>query len=128
MQPRKTCPCLTERLLMGHNQIKQTNKQNKHSSDLPLILPIFVVMKMLPALKSAGYCKFINFRENSILQIALKDIFATLKIRGLVHDLTSSVKDRVISPIHEGFIFAKLRTRKVRENFRIYSILKSTSD
>ena len=28
VQPRKTCPCLTERLLMGiKNQIKHTNKQ-----------------------------------------------------------------------------------------------------
>ena len=27
VQPRKTCPCLTENLLMGHKESKQTNKQ-----------------------------------------------------------------------------------------------------
>ena len=26
VQPRKTCPCITERLLMGHKESKQTNK------------------------------------------------------------------------------------------------------
>ena len=26
VQPRKTRPCLTERLLMGHKELKQTNK------------------------------------------------------------------------------------------------------
>ena len=29
VQPRKTCPCLTERLLMGHKESNQTNKTNK---------------------------------------------------------------------------------------------------
>ena len=28
VQPRKTRPCLTERLLMGHKESNQTNKQN----------------------------------------------------------------------------------------------------
>ena len=28
VQPRKTCPCLTERLLMGHTESNQTNKIN----------------------------------------------------------------------------------------------------
>ena len=27
VQPRKTCPCLTERLLMGRKDSNQTNKQ-----------------------------------------------------------------------------------------------------
>ena len=48
----------------------------------------------------------------------------------LWHDLTTSVNDRVISTFFEGFIYAKLRVRKVsrkenpRENFRSYSIHK----
>ena len=29
VQPRKTHPCLTERLLMGRKESNQTNKQNK---------------------------------------------------------------------------------------------------
>ena len=29
VQPRKTCPFMTERLLMGHKESNQTNKQNK---------------------------------------------------------------------------------------------------
>ena len=32
-QPRKTCPCLTERLLMGRKESNQENKQNKQSTD-----------------------------------------------------------------------------------------------
>ena len=28
VQPRKTCPFITERLLMGHKESNQTNKQN----------------------------------------------------------------------------------------------------
>ena len=36
VQPRKTCPCLTERLLMGHKESNQTNKQ-KHD----IILHVF---------------------------------------------------------------------------------------
>ena len=41
-------------------------------------------------------------------QIALKDILAAIKSR-LLHDLPISVIDRVISPLSEDFIFAKLR-------------------
>ena len=29
VQPRKTCPCITERLLMGRKESNQTNKTNK---------------------------------------------------------------------------------------------------
>ena len=29
VQPRKTCPYITERLLMGRKESNQTNKQNK---------------------------------------------------------------------------------------------------
>ena len=45
LQPRKTLPCLTERLLMGHkesNQIKQTNKQGLewrlHAYRIPFLI------------------------------------------------------------------------------------------
>ena len=34
VQPRKTCPCLTERLLMGHKESNQTNKQNSKCLNL----------------------------------------------------------------------------------------------
>ena len=30
VKPRKTIPCITERLLMGRKESKQTNKQNHH--------------------------------------------------------------------------------------------------
>ena len=33
VQPRKTCPCLTERLLMGRRESNQTNKQKLNSND-----------------------------------------------------------------------------------------------
>ena len=54
---------------------------------------------------------------------ALKDILS-LKTSPLVHDLPTSENDRVISPLRESFIFAKLRSFakiKLRENIRIYS-------
>ena len=41
-------------------------------------------------------------------RISVKDIFATLKISRLRHDLPISVNDRVVLPFHEDFIFAKL--------------------
>ena len=31
VQPRKTCPCLTERLLMGRKESNQTNKLNRRN-------------------------------------------------------------------------------------------------
>ena len=30
VKPRKTCPCITERLLMGREESNQTNKQHSH--------------------------------------------------------------------------------------------------
>ena len=33
VQPRKTRPCLNERLLMGHKESNQTNKQNHMTKD-----------------------------------------------------------------------------------------------
>ena len=66
-------------------------------------------------------------------QIALKDIFATLKIRGDVknsrqrHDLPSSVNDTVFMPFrgvhfHETSHMRSFAKINPRENFRIYSI------
>ena len=61
-------------------------------------------------------------------RIALKDIFATLKMQNarLGHDLPTSVNDRVISTFGEGFIFmayVKFHENKtLAKNFRIYSI------
>ena len=42
---------------------------------------------------------------------ALKDIFATLKIRDF--DMIYLYMEKSFSPFHEGFIFAKLRIREV---------------
>ena len=56
-------------------------------------------------------------------RIALKHIFSTLKIRQ-GRDLPISVNDRMISPIHEDFIFAKLR--KFCENNTLAKISEFT--
>ena len=37
VQPRKTRPCLTERLLMGHKESNQTKKQNKRVTRLHIV-------------------------------------------------------------------------------------------
>ena len=34
VQPRRTCPCLTERLLMGRKESDQTNKQTNKQTNL----------------------------------------------------------------------------------------------
>ena len=46
-------------------------------------------------------------------RMALKDILATLKIRNKGHDFPISVKDRIILPFHEDFIFTKLHICEV---------------
>ena len=55
------------------------------------------------------YSKFRFFCVGILFsRIALKDIFATLKIRELGHGLPTSVNERVISAFREGLIFTKL--------------------
>ena len=47
VQPRKTCPFITERLLMGRKESNQTNKQNKHMCRYSVIY-LLVGDKMAP--------------------------------------------------------------------------------
>ena len=76
------------------------------------------------------YCKFGNFRENFTFANSVKTHICAVKNSRQGRDLPISVNERVISPIHEGFIFTKLRICEVsrnynpRENFRIYSTFK----
>ena len=37
VQPRKTCPCLTERLLMGRKESNQTNQKQNHRIQIPKV-------------------------------------------------------------------------------------------
>ena len=68
------------------------------------------------------YCRFGNFRENSIFASSIKRHISDVKNSRLRQDLPISINDRVILPIHERFIFKKLRIEKSsRENSRIYS-------
>ena len=59
------------------------------------------------------YCKFGNFRENFIFANNVKRHICDVKNLRLGHNLTILVNDRVISPLHEGFIFTKLRIYEV---------------
>ena len=74
------------------------------------------------------YRRFGNFHENFILVKSIKRHFSDVKNSRLRQDLPISIKDRVILPFREGFIFMNLRICKVsrklspHENFRIYSI------
>ena len=52
---------------------------------------------------------FSNFQENFIFR-ELNDIFVTLVVSRLGHDLPTSVKDRVIL---QCFFFAKLRVQEI---------------
>ena len=62
------------------------------------------------------YYKFENFRENLFSRIALKDIFATLKLSdyGMIYMYISG-NDSVISPFRKGNIFMKLRICEICE-------------
>ena len=58
-------------------------------------------------------CKFGNFRENVIFANSIKRHINDVKNLRLRQDLPTSIKDKVILPFHEGFIFAKLRICEV---------------
>ena len=71
----------------------------------------------------AQYSDSLLSKNCKFSRIALKDIFATLKLR-LEYDLSISVNDRVILSFHEGFIFAKLRVQGNKSPTEIYSTLQ----
>ena len=52
------------------------------------------------------YCKSGNFRENFIFANSVKRHICDIKNSQLGYDIPISVKDRVISPFCEGFIFS----------------------
>ena len=62
------------------------------------------------------YCKFEHFCDNFIFAKSDERIFAMLKFRNYGIDLPTLVNGRVISPIHEGFIFMKLGICEVPRN------------
>ena len=55
------------------------------------------------------YCKFRNFRENFIFGKSIKLYICNVKKLQLEQDFSTSVNSRVISPFHEGCIFAKMK-------------------
>ena len=59
------------------------------------------------------YCKFGNFRDNFNFTNSIKRHISDVKNSRLRQDLPISIKDRVILPIREGFIFTKLRIYEV---------------
>ena len=76
----------------------------------------------------AYYCKFGNFLKDFIFANSVKTHICDVKNLRQGRDLLISVKDRVISPIREDFIFMKLRICEVSQklnphgNFPIYSV------
>ena len=60
------------------------------------------------------YCKFGNFRENSIFASSVKRHFDDFKTSQLRHDLPISVSYGVISPFRNGFIFTKHSFVKIK--------------
>ena len=58
------------------------------------------------------YCRFGNFRENSIFEKNIKRHISNLKNSRLRQGLPISINDRVILPFRDGFIFTKLRKNK----------------
>ena len=81
VQPKKTRPYKTERLLMGCKKSNQTNKSikdaiticyGKNSTKFILLIKLLVLPE---------YCKFGNFRENYIFANSLKKVRKRAKIR-----------------------------------------------
>ena len=75
--------------------------------------PTYEIMERIAHVSS--YCKFGNFRENFIFGNSVKRHICDVNNSRLRHDLhvPISVKDRVISPFREHFIFTKLRICEV---------------
>ena len=79
------------------------------------------------------YCKLGNLRESFIFANNVKRHICDVKYSQLGHNLTISINDRVISPLHGGFVFTKLRicevSRKLnpRENFRNSKSMRAVS-
>ena len=57
------------------------------------------------------YCKFGNFRDNSIFMNSVKRHICDFQNSRLMHDLPISINDRVILPFNKGFMrsFAKIK-------------------
>ena len=100
VQPKKTCPCLTERLLMGCKKSNQTNKIILHTVDSE------------------------TFSRILFLQIVLKGIFAMLEIRDSGNERVISLFVRVLFSCN--FAFAKFRENKTLTKileFTVWSML-----
>ena len=65
-------------------------------------------------------CRFRNFRKNFIFANSIKRNISDVKNSRQRQDLSISIKDIVISPFREDFIFTKLRICKV------FAIIKSS--
>ena len=63
------------------------------------------------------YCRFKNFCENFISANSIKRHISDVKNSRLRQELPISIKDRVILPFWEGFIFTKLHISE----FTVYS-------
>ena len=59
------------------------------------------------------HCRFGNFCENFIFANSIKRHISDVKNSRLRQDLPISIKDRVIMPFREGFIFTKLHMCEV---------------
>ena len=64
------------------------------------------------------YCKSGNFRENFSFANSVKRHICDIKVSRTGHDLAISVKDRMISPHCESFIFTKLRIYEVSRQIK----------
>ena len=60
-----------------------------------------------------SYCKLKIFRKNLNFTNSVKREFFHIKNSPLGHDLPILVKDTMISPFREGFMFMKLRLCEV---------------
>ena len=73
-----------------------------------------------------AFCKFGNFRENSIFANGVERHICDVKNSRQRHDLPISVNDRVISPFHEGLFSRNFAYAKFRENKTLAKIYEFT--
>ena len=79
-------------------------------------MPVILLVSFIAISLITSYCKFGNIRENFIFANGIKRHICDVENSRLRHDLHISVKDRVISPFHEGFIWRNFAYGKFHEN------------
>ena len=99
VQPRDTCPCLTERLLMGRKESNQTNKQTnrRHCESETQNTNMTAGIQLRKATSSLFLWHQDDCKTKTLCNSAVKNIFLLLKSLTLLkHTLAKRISCKVI--------------------------------